>query len=303
MPSEAVTPGNLPNLLVVGAMKSATTGLFDDLAEREEVFAPAVKEPAFLVRSAFSDAQIEQNFAKLYEGARTEPWRLDGSTSYTMRPRLDGAAERARKLLGDDVRVIYMIREPFGRILSHYRHSYRAGAVTAPFPQALDQFPDLLAFSRYHYQIEPWLRHFGPERVFVTEFDHYTRHRAEQLGLIEAFLGLPPRPADAPLERVANRGSERLTVPHRMSGILRSSLYKTFMRNIVPSTLRGRLRGAVARRLEDVPAAWTEASFERAANELLPEMKAMVPICSVPPSDPETLWKVDELRKLHLAPA
>ena len=55
------------------------------------------------------------------------PVRGETSPHYTNRPRFAGVAERMRETLGPDARIVYMVRNPLDRLLSHYLHNVGGG--------------------------------------------------------------------------------------------------------------------------------------------------------------------------------
>ncbi len=64
-----------------------------------------------------------------------------------------------RELLGADARVVYMVRDPIDRMLSHYLHNVGGGYETRPLEAALsDPGSAYLARSRYAMQAEPYVR-------------------------------------------------------------------------------------------------------------------------------------------------
>ena len=67
---------------------------------------------------------------------RSVPVRGESSPHYTNLPRFGGVAGRMRKLLGE-ARVIYMVRDPIDRILSHYLHNVGGGYESRPLAAAL----------------------------------------------------------------------------------------------------------------------------------------------------------------------
>ena len=63
-----------------------------------------------------------------------------------------------RELLGDEARVVYMVRDPIDRMLSHYLHNVGGGYESRPIEEALaDPESAYVARSRYAMQVEPYL--------------------------------------------------------------------------------------------------------------------------------------------------
>ena len=74
-------------------------------------------------------AQLAARAATGTRATSTRRRRIRGESSphYTNRPRFDGVAERMRELLGSDVRLVYVVRDPIDRMLSHYLHNVGGG--------------------------------------------------------------------------------------------------------------------------------------------------------------------------------
>jgi hypothetical protein len=107
--------GGLPDFVIIGAMKSATTTLHEQLAAQAGIFMSEPKEPNF-----FSD---EENWAKgmgwyrgLFEGAGDALLTGESSTHYTKLPDYPSALPRIRERL-PDAKFIYVMRHPMQRLL------------------------------------------------------------------------------------------------------------------------------------------------------------------------------------------
>jgi hypothetical protein len=85
-----------------------------------------VKEPEHFSRPDQVPCLTEQ-YLRLFKGASDEPYLAEGSTGYTKRPASEGVAERIHAF-NPDARLIYVMRDPFERLVSHYRHTVRKGA-------------------------------------------------------------------------------------------------------------------------------------------------------------------------------
>ena len=70
-----------------------------------------------------------------------------------MLPAID-AVSRAR-LVSDSLRIIYIVRNPIDRVISHHHHRLSEQQAPANIEDALEQCPDLVDNSRYATQIAP----------------------------------------------------------------------------------------------------------------------------------------------------
>jgi hypothetical protein len=177
-----------PNLVVIGAMKCATTSLHYYLGLHPDIKMAAEKELHFFV--------AERNWPRglaWYERqfAGREAVHGESSTTYARFPHYSGVAARMHALL-PAAKLIYVVRDPVDRAVSQYVHEYAAGredrplaeALTAPSPNAY------LDLSRYGLQIAQYLPYYPRERVLVLTAEDLGARRAEVLRRTFAFLGV-----------------------------------------------------------------------------------------------------------------
>jgi hypothetical protein len=90
--------------------------------------------------------------------------RGESSPHYTNRPSFNGVPGRMRELLGSDVRLVYVVRDPIDRMLSHYLHNVGGGYEDRSLADALaDPESSYVARSRYFFQVDPYLEQFERE--------------------------------------------------------------------------------------------------------------------------------------------
>ncbi|MEM9789425.1 MAG: sulfotransferase domain-containing protein [Planctomycetota bacterium] len=180
-----------PDFLYVGAMKAGTTTLKHDLAQNPHVYLPAAEEPTDLIHpEALSDAG-RSAYASHYRFAEPQQLCGDGSTCYSKMPEFQGVPNRARQLLGDDIKVLYSVREPVSRIVSHHYHFYALDRAPASIDEAVRNDPQFINHTRYAWQIEPWIDTFGRDRIHIEHFEEYTSDRRAGIERVCAFLGVP----------------------------------------------------------------------------------------------------------------
>lgn len=228
-----------PDFLIIGAMKSATSTLHEQLAAQPGFFMSRPKEPNF-----FSDDEVYARglewYRRLFAGAPAGALRGESSTHYTKLPHLPRTLERLVPALGAELKVVYMMRHPVDRLVSHYVHDWTQRVISAPIEEALARHASLVDYGRYAMQLEPWLRAFGPERVLPVFFDRFRLHPQAELERIAAFLGAARPPAwSAELSR-RNLSSERLRAPSWMPrSLVRPARHVA--RWLVPAKTRARI--------------------------------------------------------------
>ena len=206
----ATTVGQLPNFLLIGAMKAGTTSLYHYLRGHPHVFMPPVKELDFFAREPRSNHGTDwyrRQFAPAPAGAIAIG---EASTLYTKHPRFPGVPERIAAQI-PDARLIYLVRDPIERIRSHYQHQVALGAERAPLADAIFRDPIYLDTSRYAMQIDRYLEVFSSDQLLVVTSERLRGDREVAVREILAFLGLDSSRLPTNLDREFYRSAERST--------------------------------------------------------------------------------------------
>lgn len=243
----------LPNFLIIGAMKSGTTTLYRDLLTHPGVYLPVDKEVHALIDPDVLTDEGRAAYEKHFEAASPGQILGEASTGYSKRPTHEGVAERAKALLGPDLRVVYIIREPISRSLSQHYHTFSWGEVAGDADRVIRENNTFIDYSRYAYQLEPWLREFGRDRVRVIKFEDYVRNRESQLADLCVFLGIDPEGIEPEVDTVFNKGDNRPIHTGVLSTINRSGLYRKVLRNVIPPSFRQFLYRTVFPKAPDRP--------------------------------------------------
>jgi len=191
--AEAV--GTLPDLIIIGAMKCGTTSLHEYLNYHPSVSMSKLKETNFFVQ--------HQNWTKgltWYKSNFSEPRKVIGESSpnYTRFPIFPGVPERMHMIV-PNAKLIYCVRDPIKRMVSHYVHSYSLGRENRPFEEAMldpDNNPYLLC-SLYYYQLAQYLKYYPASQIKVVVLEEMERSRMETLRSVFEFLGVDPSYEDS----------------------------------------------------------------------------------------------------------
>jgi len=158
--------GALPNLIIIGGLKCGTTSLHHYLSLHPEIAMSRPKELNFFVAELNWPLGRDWYAGHFDRGARV---RGESSPHYSNRPSFDGVPKRMREILGGDIRLIYVVRDPVDRMLSHYLHNVGSGYDDRTLTDALsDPASSYVARSRYFFQLEPYIEAFGTERIAVV---------------------------------------------------------------------------------------------------------------------------------------
>lgn len=260
----------LPRFLIIGAMKSGTTSLYRDLCANPVVFMPDDKEPHSLcgnhVLTDAGRAEYERYFAK----ARPEQICGEASTGYTKSPDHPGVPGRAQQVLGGNLKLIYLVREPVARIISHHHHSHSTGVFdSADINIALHRFPQMIDWSRYAMQARLWIEAFGRDNLLIMRFEEYVADRRSGVEIASRFLGIEPRPDLIDVQKIHNRSAGKPVARGVMRRFIDGPLYRGILRPLIPRSAKNRLRDAL---------------LPRAASAL------------APPSPETVAWIIEQLR-------
>jgi len=111
--------GNLPNLIIIGAMKCATTSLHYYLNLHPQISMSEEKELDFFIHKNNWHKGIEWYKTNFTGNASVYG---ESSPNYTKYPFFNGVPERMHAVV-PDAKLIYVVRDPIERIISHYIHT------------------------------------------------------------------------------------------------------------------------------------------------------------------------------------
>jgi len=178
-------PGALPNLIVVGGLKCGTTSLHHYLNLHPQVSMSRPKELNFFVEELNWELGADWYASHFDTGADV---RGETSPHYTNRPRFEGVAERIAAT-APDARLVYMVRDPIDRLLSHYVHNVGGGYEQRSLREALaGDGGAYVDRGRYAFQLEPFLESVGSERMLVVAQDDLHAERDATLRRVFGFL-------------------------------------------------------------------------------------------------------------------
>lgn len=229
----------LPDYIVIGAMKCGTSTLAAQLGAQQGLFMTEPKEPNY-----FSDDAIFERgaawYSALFDAAAPGDLLGEASTHYTKLPDRPETVPRMQAALAAP-RLIYMIRNPMVRLVSHYIHDWSEGILSQPLAEALDSHSSLVDYGLYGMQIAPFVAAYGREAVLLTSLERLKAEPQAELERVATHIGHEgPVIWQADLER-QNVSGERvrklplhgLVVDHPVSAALRRALVPKALRTWV----------------------------------------------------------------------
>lgn len=225
-----------PDFLVIGAQKCGTTTLFADLASHPSVKMTRDKECAVLVDADVSSGPGDWYRRQLPPSLNSELTFGDVTTSYSMRDSHPEVVKNAMQL-GESLKIIYIVRDPLERIVSHHHHDFSLGKCSADINRAVSLDARFLEHSKYWYQLSPWIEAFGAHSVFVVQFEEYTTRRQESFDRLTDFLGLERFTLVSP-DRILNSSQSKVVSTPTWSQFITSGIYRRIVRPILPVRVR-----------------------------------------------------------------
>jgi hypothetical protein len=277
----------LPNYLVIGAQKCATSSVCAVLGRHPDVFMCEPKEPYF-----FSHDEVFARglgwYESLFANAGSARAIGEGSTTYTQPTIYPDALERVHARL-PDAKLIYIAREPLARIVSHYLHlAGRGGRETRPLNAAVREAPWYIDNTLYHKQVSMYLEKYPRERVLGLFFEDFKRDPDAVARRCFEFLGVDP---DAPLQYNGERmnASDDARVDTGLTRAIRLVPGFKSLRDLAPSGMRRAVRGVFKKKVERRPE-WDASTEAWALEQVLDDSEAYCEMWG----KPRDFWKVRE---------
>jgi hypothetical protein len=230
----------MPNFIVIGAMKCATSTLHAQLALQPGIFMCTPKEPYFFSNDEVWSRGLDW-YSSLFTPAGKDDLCGESSTHYTKLPTYPHTIERIRKH-APQTKFIYIIRHPIDRLISQYIHEWTEAVISCPIDEAIDRHPELIDYSRYGMQLKPFLETFGPSQILVLFFEQFTRQPQPQLERVCRFIGYPGVPQWKEEIGAQNVSAERLRRSSLRDAIINLPGATFLRRTLVPQSIRDRIK-------------------------------------------------------------
>lgn len=155
----------LPNFLIIGAPKAATTWIADGLREHPEVFVPPLKELRYFCGQNYDKGQ--DWYEEYFNGVNGEIAIGEASPSYLGS---DAAPHRIRQVI-PGARLIVTLRHPVEQAFSFYWHQLSRGVI--PLNTDFGDFfrTDRPRASYYGAHLSRYLKLFDRERILILLYE------------------------------------------------------------------------------------------------------------------------------------
>jgi hypothetical protein len=227
---------HLPNLLIGGVHKAGTTSLHTYLSMHPSVCGSLIKELAFLLPARYNqEVPNDETYSSHFKNYKGEKYILETTPSY-----LYGGLpliETIKNRLGDNVKVIMILREPADRFVSFYRHCLTKLEIPAdttlekfissstPVDAGVrttdesDHINEGLVEGNYAAYLPLWMEHFG-DRLLIVFFDELSKDTPGTMKRICNWLDI-----DYSVYKPGDFTIENRTVDYRLGFIHRFALW------------------------------------------------------------------------------
>jgi hypothetical protein len=134
------------------------------------------------------------------------------------------------------------MRHPIDRLVSHYIHQWSQNVFTCDINQAVDQYEELIAYSCYARQLEPYITVYGKENILPVFFEAVKSHPQRELEKIARFIGYTQSVIwheDLSLQNVSNERIKRFL---GYDLLIESNIMTLLRRHLIPQFIRDRIK-------------------------------------------------------------
>lgn len=201
-----IPAGVLPNVVVIGAMKCATTALHRYLDGHPDIAMSTPKELNF-----FFGPNWDLGVAWYAGHFPQAPVRGESSPGYTSPDHPEVAERMAAVIPGTN--LVYLVRDPVERALSQYRHHWADGDETRPLREAvLDPRSQYVSRGRYYERLLPFLEHFDTRQLAIVSREQLLADRRGMLRVLFRFLAVDEERAPEVVEQRWNVSAATMPV-------------------------------------------------------------------------------------------
>ncbi|RZU99609.1 hypothetical protein [Spiribacter vilamensis] len=196
-----------PNFVGIGGQKCASTWLSECLRSHPNVFMSSPKELRYFVDHEKKGIAWYLSF---FDNAGGYQCRGEFASNYIYFPE---SAAKIREALGE-VKIIAVVREPAGRVLSHIKHLIRDGDLPpmegvideSKLKQIVDKHPKVISNSFYFEGLASYRSAFGASSVYVVSQAACEKKTSEVLSKLWRFLGVSSDVIVGDAENVVSAG-------------------------------------------------------------------------------------------------
>jgi len=208
------------NFFVAGSSKSGTTWLYKCLQAHPNVFVPEKDALHFFNLNYHKGTNW---YHQWFRGSEEFPIICDPTPSYIR----DAAAAQRIHDYNPDAKLVFLLRNPYDRLFSHYWHQKRKARIHFEIKDILgynevgnyDLFEIWVRPSLYYEQLKHYVEHFDQEQLVFFKFEHLQNNPEDLLKQLFEFLNIKPKIDGLPVTQKFNTAQKRQTRISRLDKI------------------------------------------------------------------------------------
>jgi len=205
----------LPNLIIIGAMRSGTTSLHFYLDQHAEIAMSRIKELNFFVESKMWPCTWHKGanwYAQQFDD--NAPILGEASPAYSSFPSFAGAPARMQALI-PETKIIYLLRDPVERMISDFRLLENWGVWDFDIADIMGNLEEngLAQRSLYFMQLQKYLEYFPAEQIHIATLEDLISNKRQTLREMFRFLGVNENFDTPQFDTISNEA--RVSAPPR----------------------------------------------------------------------------------------
>jgi len=252
----------LPNFLIVGAAKSGTSSLHNYLHEHPEVFMPSynregmkVKEPRFLIKDLVqyrlhNGVWNFEEYQCLFSDVREE--KVIGESTVLYLYYYQHAIKNIKYYLGEEVKIIIMLRNPIDRAYSAFQHVSRGLKETNSFEESLEiekgrleretNLTPMVMYKEmgmYYSMVKAYKDSF--KNIHIVFYEDFRDNIALEMNKVYSFLGIS-KDINVNLNKRYNVGGKEWKNKKSKDFFMKDNWAKSILKSITPKKIRQEIR-------------------------------------------------------------
>jgi hypothetical protein len=193
------------------------------------------RHPAIRTHTTTESDEFDR-YLSLFNGRDSRPVYMgESSTGYTHLRKRTGVAERIHRF-NSRARLIYAMRDPVDRTISHYWWNVRFECERRDILTAISNDPHYRDVSNYVMQLKEWLKYFDRSAVYVVTLEELSQSPVETLSKLLGWLGVDESFAAACVAQPENETPKTIEQPRVQ--LLQRLRYSRLWERLGPSVPR-----------------------------------------------------------------
>ena len=258
---------NLPNFLIVGAAKSGTSSLHNYLNQHPQVFMPSynkegmkVKEPRFLIKDLVQHRLHNgiwtfEEYQSLFDDVKDE--KAIGESTVLYLYYYKHAINNIKHYLGEDVKIIIMLRNPADRAYSAFQHVSRVFKENNSFERSLEietgrlereeNLTPMVMYKEmgmYYEMVKAYMESF--KNVHIIFYEDFRDKIESEMNKTYNFLGISNN-IEIDFITKHNVGGKRWKDEKMKHVFMKDNPIKSILKSVLPKKIRKGMRNKLVK--------------------------------------------------------